>query len=82
MLKNGQTYFKNLVVFTPQYFYSMFGPFSMLGEKGLNNKINRIHERALKLVHQNNLSFCELLDLDNSVTVQQKKIASSCDRNL
>ena len=28
----------------------------------LNNKINRIHERALRLVYQNNLSFSELLD--------------------
>ena len=40
----------------------------------LNNKINRIHERALRLVYQNNLSFSELLDLDNSVTVHQKKL--------
>ena len=38
----------------------------------LNNKINRIHEQALRLLYQNNLSFSELLDLDNSVTVQQK----------
>ena len=27
----------------------------------LNNKINRIHERALRLVYQNNLSFSEFL---------------------
>ena len=40
----------------------------------LNNKINRIHERALRLVYQNNLSFSELLDLDNSVTVHQKNL--------
>ena len=42
----------------------------------LNNKINRIHERALRLVYQNNLSFPELLDLDNSVTVHQKTCKS------
>ena len=42
--------------------------------RNLNNKINRIHERALRLVYQNNLSFSELLDLDNSVTVHQKKL--------
>ena len=30
MLKNGQTYFKNLAVFTPQDFKSMFGHFSTL----------------------------------------------------
>ena len=40
----------------------------------LNNKINRIHERALRLVYQNNLSFSELLNLDNSVTVHQKNL--------
>ena len=44
----------------------------MFHSRSLNNKINRIHERALRLVYQNNLSFSELLDLDNSVTVHQK----------
>ena len=44
----------------------------MFHSRNLNNKINRIHERALRLVYQNNLSFSELIDLDNSVTVQQK----------
>ena len=42
--------------------------------RNLNNKINWIHERALRLVYQNNLSFSELLDLDNSVTVHQKNL--------
>ena len=42
--------------------------------RDLNNKINQIHERALRLVYQNNLSFSELLDLDNSVTVHQKNL--------
>ena len=42
--------------------------------RNLNNKINRIHERALRLVYQNNLSFSEILDLDNSVTVDQKNL--------
>ena len=46
----------------------------MFHSRNLNNKINRIHERALRLVYQNNLSFSELLDLDNSVTVQQKNL--------
>ena len=41
----------------------------MFHSRNLNNKINRIHERALRLVYQNNLSFSELLDLGNSVTV-------------
>ena len=46
----------------------------MFHNRNLNNKINRIHERALRLVYQNNLSFSELLDLDNFVTVQQKNL--------
>ena len=33
--KNGPTYFKNLVLFTPQDFQSMFGHFSKLYIKGL-----------------------------------------------
>ena len=40
----------------------------------LNNKIIRIHERVLRLVYQNNLSFSELLDLGNSVTVHHKNL--------
>ena len=44
----------------------------MFHSRNLNNKINRIHERALRLFYQNNLSFSELLDLGNSVTVHQK----------
>ena len=46
----------------------------MFHSRSLNNKINRIHERALRLVYQNNLSFSELLYLDNSVAVQQKNL--------
>ena len=38
------------------------------------NKINRKHERALRLIYQNNLNFSELLDLHNSVTVHQKNL--------
>ena len=46
----------------------------MFHSRSLNNKINRIHERALRLVYQNNLSFSGLLDLDNSVAVHQKNL--------
>ena len=42
--------------------------------RNINNKINRTHERALRLVYQNNLSVSELHDLDNSVTVHQKNL--------
>ena len=62
--------------------FSYYSLIWMFHSRNLNNKINQIHERALKLVYQNNLSFPELLDLDNSVTVHQKKYASPCDRNL
>ena len=44
----------------------------MFQSRNLNNKINRIQERALRLVYQNNLSFSELFDLDSSVTVYRK----------
>ena len=46
----------------------------MFHSRNLNNKINRIHERALRLVYQNNLSCSELLDLNNSVTVNNKNL--------
>ena len=39
MLKNGQTYFKNLVVFTTQDFHSMLGHFSTLCMKGLTHPL-------------------------------------------
>ena len=38
MLKNGQTYFENLVLFTTQDFKSIFGHFSTLWNKGLKLK--------------------------------------------
>ena len=42
--------------------------------RNLDNNINRIHDRALRLIYQNNLGFSELLDLDNSVTVHQTNL--------
>ena len=54
----------------------------MFHSRNLNNKINRIHERALRLVYQNNLSFSELLDLDSYEKLYQKNFESPCDRNL
>ena len=42
----------------------------MFHSRELNNHINRMHERALRLVYQDNsLSFAELLEKDNSVTI-------------
>ena len=41
----------------------------------LNNKINKLHERALRLEYKKeNLTFQDLLELDNSVTVHQKNL--------
>ena len=46
----------------------------MFDSRNLNNKINRIHERALRLVYHNNLHFSELINLGNSITVHQKHL--------
>ena len=47
----------------------------MFHNRTLNNKINRLHERALRIVYQNEeLSFQELLDLDCSVTIHQRNL--------
>ena len=47
----------------------------MFHSRTMNNKINRLHERTLRLVYNDeNLSFQELLNLDNSVTVHQKNL--------
>ena len=46
----------------------------MFHSRNLSNKINRMHERTHRLVYQNNLSFSELLDPDNSVKLDQKNL--------
>ena len=47
----------------------------MFYSRELNNCINRIPERALRLVYQDNsLSFAELLEKDNSVTIHQRNL--------
>ena len=47
----------------------------MFHSRTLNNKINRLHERALRLVYKNDeLSFNELLKLDDSVTVHHRNL--------
>ena len=47
----------------------------MFYNRVLNNKINKIHERALRLAYQNkNLSFSELLELDNAVSIHQRNL--------
>ena len=47
----------------------------MFHSKTLNNKINKLHERALRIVYKNdNSSSQELLDKDNSVTIHHKNL--------
>ena len=41
----------------------------------LNNKINRLHERCLRLLYNNKIStFKELLEKDNAVSIHNRKI--------
>ena len=62
---------KAFVIF--QFNYCLF--IWMFHNKALNNRINKIHKRALRLVYQNkNLSFSELLELDNAVTIHQRNL--------
>ena len=47
----------------------------MFHSRRLNNKINKLHERALRLVYKNKtLSFVELLIMDNSFTVHHRNL--------
>ena len=47
----------------------------MFHSREINNKINRIHERSLRLVYSDKTStFKELLDKDKSVSVHHKNI--------
>ena len=47
----------------------------MFHSRTLNNKINKLHERALRLVYdKQNLTFQELLELDDSITIHHKNI--------
>ena len=47
----------------------------MFHNRALNNRINKIHERTLRLVYQNkNLSFSELLELDSAVTIHERNL--------
>ena len=47
----------------------------MFHNRTLNHKINKLHERALRIVYRNdNLTFQELLDKDNSVTIHYQNL--------
>ena len=50
-------------------------PFWMLNSRTLNNRINNIHERTLRLTYEDNKSsFKQLLEKDHSVTVHHKNV--------
>ena len=47
----------------------------MFHSRSLNNKINRLHERALRLVYKDyNANFEELLEIDNSFTIHHRNL--------
>ena len=47
----------------------------MFHNRALSKRIDKIHERALRLLYQNkNLSFSELVELDNAVTIHQRNL--------
>ena len=47
----------------------------MFHSKRLNNKINSIHERALRINYQDHIStFQELLNKDNSVSIHHRNL--------
>ena len=47
----------------------------MFHNRVLSNRIDKIHERTLRLLYQNkNLSFSELVELDNAVTIHQRNL--------
>ena len=47
----------------------------MFHSRDLNNKINKLHERSLRLVYKNqSLSFQELLDMDKSFCIHHKNL--------
>ena len=47
----------------------------MFHNRALNNKINQIHERSLRIVYGNyEIFFDELLELDNSVSIHHRNI--------
>ena len=47
----------------------------MFHSRKLNNRINQIHEKALRIVYQDNVSlFQELLEKDKSVSIHQRNL--------
>ena len=57
------------------YQSSYFSLILIFHNRNLNRKVNRIHERALRIAYKDNVSsFGNLLLMDNSVTVHQRNL--------
>ena len=64
-------FIKNIIRSQFNYCHLMW----MFHIREINNNINRIHKRALRLEHQNNnLPLAELLEKNNSVTIHQRNL--------
>ena len=46
----------------------------MCHNRTCNNKINRLHERCLRLIYDKNSSFEDLMEKDNSVSIHHKNL--------
>ena len=67
--------------FNPQFNYCPL--VSMFHSHSINNKINRLHERVLRIVYNEfKSSFKYLLEKDGTVSIHAKKIAKTCNRNV
>ena len=69
---------KKLKLFMKAFVMSQFSycsPIWMFQDRNLNNKINRMHGRTLRIAYKDNVSsFENLLLMDNSVTVHQRNL--------
>ena len=55
----------------------------MFHSRELNNKINRIHERALRITYKDKSpTFQELLKKDNSVSIHHRNVQKACNKKL
>ena len=60
-------------IFNAQFSYCLLT--WMFPSRKRNNKINKLHERCLRIVYNNNTStYEELLEIDNSVSVHFQKV--------
>ena len=74
--------FKQRKIIMNSYIYAQFGycPLVwMFHSRALNNRINRIHERSLRVVYQDHKSsFGELLERDKSFTIHERNVQTLC----